>query len=143
MSSVKMAMASVMASYPPPPPYPTRHPFDRVRLESQPLPAFHHAQSSELEALSLDIDPSENSPLEYYPLPRGTKGERFPMNDPLKESLLEPRPEDRGEYLHGLLQAIARCVCVCVSYSRACFRAIVHALLRGRRALLCEPIVGQ
>ncbi|CAM9442122.1 unnamed protein product [Pylaiella littoralis] len=65
-------------------------------------------ESRELEALSRDIDPSVDSPLEYYPLQRGTKGERFPVNDPLKESVLEPRPGSRTEYLHGLLQAIAR-----------------------------------
>ncbi|CAM9695214.1 unnamed protein product [Ascophyllum nodosum] len=62
----------------------------------------------ELEALSLEIDPSTDSPLEYYPLARGKRGERFPTNDPLKESVLEPRPDGRKEYLHGLLQAIAR-----------------------------------
>lgn len=65
-------------------------------------------QSAELEALSEGIDPSKDSPLDYYPLPRGRKGERFPTNDPLKESVLDPRPDDRREYLHGLLQAIAR-----------------------------------
>ncbi|CAM9659276.1 unnamed protein product [Ectocarpus sp. 13 AM-2016] len=65
-------------------------------------------ESSELEARSSDIDPSTDSPLEYYPLQRGTVGERFPTNDPLKKSILEPRPENRTEYLHGLLQAIAR-----------------------------------
>lgn len=66
----------------------------------------------ELETLSAEIDPSVDSPLDFYPLPRGTRGERFPTNDPLKESVLEPRPEGRREYLHGLLQAIARFVCV-------------------------------
>lgn len=68
-------------------------------------------QSSELEALSRDINSAEDSPLdEYYPLKRGTRGERFPTNDPLKESVLEPRPASRRDYLHGLLQAIARYV---------------------------------
>eukprot|EP00752_Nemacystus_decipiens_P005296 g4804.t1 len=66
-------------------------------------------EPSELEALSREIDPAEDSPLEgYYPLTRGTRGERFPTNDPIKESVLEPRPDCRREYLHGLLQAIAR-----------------------------------
>eukprot|EP00903_Cladosiphon_okamuranus_P008792 g8421.t1 len=66
-------------------------------------------ESSELEALSREIDANEDSPLDdYYPLTRGTRGERFPTNDPVKESVLEPRPESRREYLHGLLQAIAR-----------------------------------
>lgn len=66
----------------------------------------------ELETLSAEIDHSVDSPLDFYPLPRGTRGERFPTNDPLKKSVLEPRPESRKEYLHGLLQAIARSVCV-------------------------------
>ncbi|CAN0449538.1 unnamed protein product, partial [Scytosiphon promiscuus] len=64
--------------------------------------------SSELQALSRDIDASTDSPLEYYPLQRGTKGERFPTNDPLKKSILDPRPDSRRDHLHGLLQAIAR-----------------------------------
>lgn len=76
-------------------------------MPTRPAPPAE-TKSSELEARSSDIDPSTDSPLEYYPLQRGTVGERFPTNDPLKKSILEPRPENRTEYLHGLLQAIAR-----------------------------------
>ena len=42
---------------------------------------------------------------DYYPLP-GT-GERFPINDPAKPSITEPRPEDDATFLQGLLEGIA------------------------------------
>lgn len=60
----------------------------------------------ELIACSERIDPSTDSNLSYYPLLR--PGERFPVNDPLKQPNLIPRPEDRALYLHGILEAIAR-----------------------------------
>lgn len=94
-------------------------------------------QSSELEALSREINPTENSPLDgYYPLTRGTRGERFPTNDPLKESILEPRPGSRREYLHGLLQAIARCV-------RGLTREVEAGGSRGGRGRVGEGRKGQ
>jgi D-ribulokinase len=60
---------------------------------------------TQLAALSIDIDPSKDSPLGYYPLP-GT-GERFPVNDALLKPRLEPRPGNDVEFLHGLLQGLA------------------------------------
>ena len=60
----------------------------------------------ELIACSERIDPSTDSNLHYYPLMR--PGERFPVNDPLKQPNLQPRPDDRALYLHGILEAIAR-----------------------------------
>jgi hypothetical protein len=60
----------------------------------------------ELGPLSAAIDPSEPSPLDYYPLPR--PGERFPIADPALAPRLEPRPADPATYLHGLLEGIAR-----------------------------------
>jgi sugar (pentulose or hexulose) kinase len=60
----------------------------------------------ELESLSCQIDPRRESPLDYYPLL--TKGDRFPINDPHLPPRLEPRPSDRTEFLHGLLESIAR-----------------------------------
>lgn len=60
----------------------------------------------ELIACSERIDPSTDSNLSYYPLLR--PGERFPVNDPLKQPILIPRPDDRALYLHGILEAIAR-----------------------------------
>lgn len=62
--------------------------------------------SAELAELSVRIDPVQSSGLDYYPLPR--PGERFPMNDPNLPPRLEPRPEDRVTFLHGLLEGLAR-----------------------------------
>lgn len=61
---------------------------------------------SELAALSENIDPDRESPLDYVPLPR--RGERFPVNDPALMPRLAPRPADDAEFLHGLLESLAR-----------------------------------
>jgi len=72
--------------------------------------------NEELVRLSLDLDPSEAKPARkyraYYPLP-GRPGERFPVNDPAKAPVLEPKPEgypdrdgSRAEYLDAILHAI-------------------------------------
>jgi sugar (pentulose or hexulose) kinase len=60
----------------------------------------------ELEALSHQINPEQESPLEYYPLL--TRGDRFPINDPDLSPQLEPQPANPVEFLHGLLESIAR-----------------------------------
>ena len=60
--------------------------------------------NEELSTLSLDIDPNEDSPLTYYPLIK--TGERFPVADSSKEPVLDPKPDSRKEYLHGILQGI-------------------------------------
>ncbi|XP_068640348.1 D-ribulose kinase isoform X2 [Aristolochia californica] len=60
----------------------------------------------QLEHLSEQINPSEPSPLDYYPLP--SVGERFPLADPKMEPRLQPRPDSDVEYLHGILESIAR-----------------------------------
>jgi D-ribulokinase len=59
----------------------------------------------QLGKLSLLIPPDE-SPLDYYPLLK--PGERFPLNDPTLQPRLEPRPQSDVEFLHGLLEGIAR-----------------------------------
>lgn len=59
-----------------------------------------------LAELSTRIDPARDSGLDYYPLPG--PGERFPVNDPALKPRLEPRPADEVEFLHGLLEGIAR-----------------------------------
>jgi sugar (pentulose or hexulose) kinase len=61
---------------------------------------------SQLVELSRHIDPSTDSPLDYYPLPR--PGERFPINDSVLAPRLTPRPEDDVLFLHGLLQGLSR-----------------------------------
>ena len=43
----------------------------------------------------------------YYPLPAATTGERFPVADDRKAPMLSPVPEDRAEFLHSILHAIA------------------------------------
>lgn len=59
-----------------------------------------------LADLSEKIDPTIASPLDYLPLPRA--GERFPINDPGLAPRLTPRPDDDAEFLHGLLESLAR-----------------------------------
>lgn len=68
------------------------------------LNAYFSAQ--ELATLSAQIDPRVESALDYYPLVR--PGERFPINDPTLAPQLDPRPSSRVEFLHGLLEGIAR-----------------------------------
>mmetsp|Transcript_7453 Transcript_7453/g.17874 ORF Transcript_7453/g.17874 Transcript_7453/m.17874 type:complete len:496 (+) Transcript_7453:16-1503(+) len=60
--------------------------------------------NEELASLSADIDPTKDSPLEYYPLVK--PGERFPTADSDKQPVLDPVPADRKDYLHGILQGI-------------------------------------
>jgi sugar (pentulose or hexulose) kinase len=65
-----------------------------------------HFTDDELDELSARIDPNRHTGLDYYPLPR--PGERFPINDPTLPPRLEPRPDNRAEFLHGLLEGLAR-----------------------------------
>jgi len=66
----------------------------------------HFFTDVELENYSTQIDPAQESLLDYYPLLK--KGDRFPINDPNLPPRLEPRPTDSVEFLHGLLEGIAR-----------------------------------
>ena len=61
---------------------------------------------AQLEQLSCQIDGSKESHLDYYPLPK--PGDRFPINDPDLPPRLEPRPDEPIEFLHGLLESLAR-----------------------------------
>jgi sugar (pentulose or hexulose) kinase len=65
-----------------------------------------HFADDELVELSRAINPEQPSPLDYYPLP--APGERFPYNDPKLPPRLQPQPENRAEFLHGLLEGLAR-----------------------------------
>ena len=60
---------------------------------------------AQLASLSAQIDPRQDSPLDYYPL--ANTGERFPINDAKLAPRLEPRPGNDVEFLHGLLQGLA------------------------------------
>ena len=66
----------------------------------------HFFTDAELDSLSKKIDAEKESLLDYYPLLQ--KGDRFPINDPNLPPRLEPRPTDSVEFLHGLLESIAR-----------------------------------
>ena len=59
-----------------------------------------------LADLSRQIDTSSPSGFDYYPLPK--TGERFPINDPQLAPRLTPRPANDVQFLHGLLEGIAR-----------------------------------
>jgi len=62
---------------------------------------FNDAQ---IAALSRQIDPSQPSGLRLRPL-LGT-GERFPVDDPTLEAVLEPRPVGDARYLQALLEGL-------------------------------------
>jgi len=66
----------------------------------------HFFSDLELVQLSADIDPTQASVLDYYPLLK--PGDRFPVNDPQLLPKLEPRPDKNQEFLHGLLEGMAR-----------------------------------
>jgi sugar (pentulose or hexulose) kinase len=61
---------------------------------------------AELVELSARIVVDRESPYDYYPLLKA--GDRFPINDPLLPPKLAPRPADPVEFLHGLLESMAR-----------------------------------
>jgi sugar (pentulose or hexulose) kinase len=65
-----------------------------------------HFSAAQLASLSAQIDPLQDSPLDYYPLSRA--GERFPVADARLAPRLEPRPGNDVEFLHGMLQGLAR-----------------------------------
>tara|TARA_B100000963_G_scaffold77615_1_gene65684 strand:- start:141 stop:1388 length:1248 start_codon:yes stop_codon:yes gene_type:complete len=60
----------------------------------------------EIEELSRQINPRKNTNLNYLPL--NTVGERFPVDDPFLEPILNPRPVSDSLYLHGLLEGLTR-----------------------------------
>ncbi len=66
----------------------------------------HFFSDKELASLSQQIDLEKESTLDYYPLLQ--PGDRFPINDPQLPPRLEPRPGDPVEFLHGLLESLAR-----------------------------------
>jgi sugar (pentulose or hexulose) kinase len=62
--------------------------------------------ATDLEDLSAQISIDRESPLDYYPLMQ--PGERFPINDSQLAPCLEPRPQNAVDFLHGLLESMAR-----------------------------------
>ena len=66
----------------------------------------HFFDAAALKHLSAQINPAVASTLNYYPLLK--PGERFPVNNPTLQPQLSPRPKEDVEFLHGLLESIAR-----------------------------------
>ena len=60
----------------------------------------------DLVELSRQINPETDSGLRLRPLT--FQGERFPIDDPYLEPILEPRPVSDSLFLHGLLEGLAR-----------------------------------
>jgi len=60
---------------------------------------------AQLVELSRQIDPTQPSGLQLRPLP--AVGERFPVDDPTLQPVLEPRPVSDALYLQGLLEGLA------------------------------------
>jgi len=58
----------------------------------------------QIATLSRQIDPDRPSGLELIPLP--SRGERFPVDNPNLEAVLEPRPVSDALYLQGLLEGL-------------------------------------
>ncbi|OIP77691.1 MAG: carbohydrate kinase [Oscillatoriales cyanobacterium CG2_30_44_21] len=66
----------------------------------------HFFSNQQLLELSDRLDPNIASPLDYYPLLKA--GDRFPINDPQLQPRLHPRPDSSVDFLHGLLESMAR-----------------------------------
>ena len=64
------------------------------------------AGDAQLVELSRQIDPNRGSGLQLRPLP--ARGERFPIDDPSLEPILEPRPVSDVLYLQAMLEGLAR-----------------------------------
>jgi sugar (pentulose or hexulose) kinase len=60
----------------------------------------------DIERLSQSLQPEQPTGLDYYPLV--SAGERFPVNDPLLQPRLVPRPADDALFFQGILEGIAR-----------------------------------
>lgn len=61
--------------------------------------------SEQIKQLSTEIDVKIPSGLNYYPLTN--TGERFPINDPLKQPEISPRPQEDFKFLHALFEGLA------------------------------------
>lgn len=77
----------------------------------------HFFAMEELRNLSSKIDPEIASDLDYYPLLK--PGERFPIKDPDYAPRLTPRPMSDVDFLHGLMESIARIEAQCYGAMKA------------------------
>ncbi len=60
----------------------------------------------EIKELSRQINTSKKTSLNLLPL--NSRGERFPINNPFLEPILNPRPVSDSLYLHALFEGLAR-----------------------------------
>ena len=60
----------------------------------------------QLKELSRQIDPARPSGLHYLPLP--APGERFPIENPNLQPILEPRPISDALFLQGMLEGLSK-----------------------------------
>ena len=61
---------------------------------------------SEIKELSRQINTSKKTSINLLPL--NSRGERFPVNNPLLEPILSPRPVSDSLYLHALFEGLAK-----------------------------------
>lgn len=66
---------------------------------------LHYFDSQTIASLSKEIDPRNDTGMDYYPLV--TPGERFPVNDAEFAPRVTPRPASDVVFLHALLEGIA------------------------------------
>ena len=66
---------------------------------------LHFFTAERMVELTPRLQPDRPTGLAYYPLP--ASGERFPIRDPGKLSVTEPRPDDDALFFQGLLEGIA------------------------------------
>ncbi|MGB7520666.1 MAG: FGGY-family carbohydrate kinase [Spirulinaceae cyanobacterium] len=66
----------------------------------------HFFTTKELVELSQKINLQQPTNLDYYPLIN--PGDRFPINNPNLPPKLTPRPANQVEFLHGLLEGMAK-----------------------------------
>ena len=65
------------------------------------VPIFHRQYFSDAQLAELTplLQVEQATGLQYYPLPQ--PGERFPVNDPNLQPILEPRPPEDHVFLQG------------------------------------------
>jgi len=61
---------------------------------------------NKIEDLSKSLNPDKLLNLNYYPLAQ--IGERFPINDPNKKPILEPRPDKEADFFQAVLEGISQ-----------------------------------
>ena len=66
----------------------------------------HYFTDQEMQAMSEQINPANDTALNYYPL--NSIGERFPINDPHLAPRLSPRPLADVTFFQGLLEGMAQ-----------------------------------